>query len=134
MNSHAPSLLPSFPSLAVDTANNGKLDGTRVTRLVISDVAYELSCAHIDTCHRQHGLHPNCKGGSAGIRSLYLYITSSGDIHYDNWSYAVVVPSCACANDLSFKICVYQVVKSSHSCCKTGPILKPLKLLRFKRP
>ena len=83
MSSHAPSLLPSFLSLAVGTANDGKLDGAWVTRLVISDVAYELSCAHMRTCHWQHGLRPNCNGGSAGIRSLYLYIISSGDIHYD---------------------------------------------------
>ena len=28
------------------------------------------------------------KGGSAGIRNLYSYVTSSGDIRYDNQSYA----------------------------------------------
>ena len=53
---------------------------------------------------------------------------SSGDIRYDNWSYAVIqrrscarrqvwapsVPSCVCANDL--KICIFQVVKGPHSC------------------
>ena len=70
------------------------------------------------------------RGCSAGIRNLYSYVTSSGDIRYDNWSYAVVaqrksrvkrqisassVPSCVCANDLSFKIRVFQVVKSPHS-------------------
>ena len=51
-----------------------------------------------------------------------MYITSSGDIRYDNWSYAVVVqrkncarrqisassvPGCVHANDLSFKIGVF---------------------------
>jgi len=61
---------------------------------------------------------------------LYSYVTSSGDICYNNWSYAVVaqqksrvrgqssapsVPSCVHAIDLSFKICVFQVVKSAHS-------------------
>ena len=71
------------------------------------------------------------RGGSAGIRILYTYVTSSGDIHYDNRSYAVVVqrkscarrqisapsvPSCVHANDLSFKICVFQVVKGLHNC------------------
>ena len=70
------------------------------------------------------------RGGSAGIRNLYSYVTSSGDIRYDNRSYAAIVqrkcrvrgqisapsvPSCVCANDLSFKICVFQVVKSPQS-------------------
>ena len=77
----------------------------------------------------------NSRGGSAGIRNLYLYVTSSGDICDDNWSYVVVaqrkncvrwqisapsIPGCVCLNDLSFKICVFQVVKSLHSrrdCC-----------------
>ena len=69
-------------------------------------------------------------GGSAGIRNLYSYVTSSGDIRYDNRSYAAIVqrksrvrgqisapsvPSCVCANELSFKICVFQVVKSPQS-------------------
>ena len=40
-------------------------------------------------------IHPGnqweTRGGSAGIRILYTYVTSSGDIHYDNRSYAVVV-------------------------------------------
>ena len=31
------------------------------------------------------------RGGSAGIRILYTYVTSSGDICYDNRSYAVLV-------------------------------------------
>ena len=31
------------------------------------------------------------RGGSAGIRILYTYVTSSGDIRYDNRSYAVLV-------------------------------------------
>ena len=31
------------------------------------------------------------RGGSAGIRNLYSYVTSSGDIRYDNRSYAAVV-------------------------------------------
>ena len=61
------------------------------------------------------------RGGSAGIRILYTYVTSSGNIRYDNQSYMVVVqwkscarqqilvPSpcsklCLYANDLSFKI------------------------------
>ena len=72
----------------------------------------------------------NSRGGSAGIRDLYSYVTSSGDICYDNRSYAVIaqrkshvrgrilapsVPSCVCVNDLSFEICVFQVVKSPHS-------------------
>ena len=30
------------------------------------------------------------RGGSAGIRNLYSYVTFSGDIRYDNRSYAVV--------------------------------------------
>ena len=65
------------------------------------------------------------------IRILYTYVTSSGNIRYDNRSYAVVVqrkscarrqisapsvPSCVHANDLSFKIRVFQVVKGPHSC------------------
>ena len=75
------------------------------------------------------------RGGSAGIRKLYSYVASSGDICYDYRSFAVVttkepcqradfsapsVPSCICASNLSFKICVFQVVKGSHSrwdCC-----------------
>ena len=91
-------------------------------------------------------------------------IPFSGDIRYDNRSYAVViqrkicarrqisapsVPSCVCANELSFKICVFEVVKGPHSCqdrcycscryvrmvpVKAGSSLKPLKLVRFKRP
>ena len=71
------------------------------------------------------------RGGSASIRILYTYVTSSGDIRYDNWSYVVViqqkscarrqilapsVPSCVHANDLSFKVCVFWVVKGPHSC------------------
>ena len=63
------------------------------------------------------------RGGSASIRILYTYITSSGDIRYDNRSYAVVVQrkscarrqisapsvsSCVHANDLSFKISINQ--------------------------
>ena len=71
------------------------------------------------------------RGGSASIRILYTYITSSGDIRYDNRSYAVVaqrkscarwqisapsVPSCVHANDLSFKKRVFRVVKGPHSC------------------
>ena len=67
------------------------------------------------------------RGGSAGIRNLYSYVTSSGDIRYDNRSCAAIVqrksrvrgqisapsvPSCVCANELSFKTCVFQVVKS----------------------
>ena len=70
------------------------------------------------------------RGGSAGIRNLYSYVTSSGDIRYDNRSYAAIVqrksrvrgqisapsvPSCVCANELSFKIYVFQVVKSPQS-------------------
>ena len=31
------------------------------------------------------------RGGSAGIRILYTYVMSSGDICYDNRSYAVLV-------------------------------------------
>ena len=31
------------------------------------------------------------RGDSASIRFLYTYITSSGDIRYNNWSYVVVV-------------------------------------------
>ena len=73
----------------------------------------------------------SARGGSASIRILYTYVTSSGDIRYDNRSYAVVVqrkscarrqisapsvPSCVHANDLSFKRCVFQVVKGPHSC------------------
>ena len=70
------------------------------------------------------------RGGSAGIRNLYSYVTSSGDIRYDNRGYAAIVqrksrvrgqisapsvPSCVCANELSFKTCVFQVVKSPQS-------------------
>ena len=62
------------------------------------------------------------------IRNLYSYVTSSSDIRYR--SYAAIVqrksrvrgqisapsvPSCVCANELSFKICVFQVVKSPQS-------------------
>ena len=62
------------------------------------------------------------RGGSASIRILYMYVTSSGDIRYDNRSYVVViqrkrcarrqnsapsVPSCVHANNLSFKMCVW---------------------------
>ena len=72
----------------------------------------------------------DCRGGSASIRNLYSYVTSSGDIRYDNRNYAAIVqrksrvrgqisapsvPSCVCANELSFKICVFQVVKSPQS-------------------
>ena len=74
-----------------------------------------------------------CRGGSASIRILYTYVTSSGDIRleYNNRNYAVVVqrkscarrqisapsvPSCVHANDLSFKVCVFWVVKAPHSC------------------
>ena len=61
------------------------------------------------------------RGGSAGIRILYTHVTSSGDIRYDNRSYAVVVqrkscarrqisapsvPSCVHANDLSFALVI----------------------------
>ena len=72
-----------------------------------------------------------CRGGSAGIRNLYSYVTFSGDIRYNNRSYAVVAqrksrvtggqisapsaPSCVYPNDLSFKICVLQVAKSPQS-------------------
>ena len=70
------------------------------------------------------------RGGSASIRILYTYVTSSGDIRYNKRSYAVVVqrkscarrqisalsvPGCVHANDLSFKVCVFQVVKGPHS-------------------
>ena len=70
------------------------------------------------------------RGGSAGIRNLYSYVTSSGDIRYDNRSYAAIVQrksrvrgqisapsvsSCVCSNKLSFKICVFQVVESPQS-------------------
>ena len=60
------------------------------------------------------------RGGSAGIRDLYSCVTSSGDIRYYNRSYAVVAQrknrvSCVFTNGLSFKICVFQVVKSPHS-------------------
>ena len=78
-----------------------------------------------------HSPSIHARGGSAGIRILYMYITSSGDIRYDNQNYAVVVqrkscaiqqisapsvPSCVHANDLSFKMCVFLVVKGPHSC------------------
>ena len=39
--------LPNFPSLAVHTANDGKLDGAWGMRLVISDSAYEVRCTHM---------------------------------------------------------------------------------------
>ena len=81
--------------------------------------------------HTCHMVQPLRRGGSASIRILYTYVTSSGDIRYDNRSYAVVVqrkscarrqisapsvPSCVYANDLSFKVCVFRVVKTPHSC------------------
>ena len=62
------------------------------------------------------------RGGSASKWILYTYVTFSGDIRYDNRSYAVViqrksytrrqilapsVPSCVHVNDLSFKMCVF---------------------------
>ena len=49
MSTLVPRLLPSFQSLALCTANDGKLDRAWGTRLVISD-----SAAH--TCRKQHGL------------------------------------------------------------------------------
>ena len=65
---------------------------------------------------------PHLRGGSAGIRILYTHVTSSGDIRYNNRSYAVVVqrkscarqqssapsvPSCVCANDLVLQdVCI----------------------------
>ena len=76
-------------------------------------------------------IHTRSRGGSAGIRILYRYVTSSSDIRYDNRSYAVLVqrkscarrqisapsvPSCVHANDLSFKVCVFWVVKGPRSC------------------
>ena len=79
--------------------------------------------------HKQECKSVACRG-SASIRNLYSYVTSSGDIRYDNRSYAAIVqrksrvrgqisapsvPSCVCANELSFKICVFQVVKSPQS-------------------
>ena len=82
----------------------------------------------ISTRLKRHSFE--CRGGSAGIRNLYSYVTSSGDIRYDNRSYAAIVqrksrvrgqisapsvPSCVCANELSFKIYVFQVVKSPQS-------------------
>ena len=36
------------------------------------------------------GVWARDRGGSASIRNLYSYVTSSGDIRYDNRSYAVV--------------------------------------------
>ena len=42
-----PSLAPSFPLLAVRTTNNGKVDMTWGTRLVIFKSVYELSCVHV---------------------------------------------------------------------------------------
>ena len=80
---------------------------------------------------RRNRLRGNGTGDSAGIRILYMYVTSSGDIRFDNRSYAVVVQRKSCArqqisaqsvpsgvhvNDLSFKICVFQVVKGPHIC------------------
>ena len=87
---------------------------------------------------------------------------SSGDIRYDNRSYAVVqqkscarrqisapsVPSCVHANDLSFKImCISGGQGSTHlsrpllllslvreNAVKAGSNFKTLKLVRFKRP
>ena len=52
MSSLVPRLPPSLPSLAVCTANDGKLDGAWETRLVLSDSAHLAA----RTCHRQHGL------------------------------------------------------------------------------
>ena len=45
-------LPPRFPSMAVCTANDGKLDSARGTRLVISRSAYELSCVHLPQAAR----------------------------------------------------------------------------------
>ena len=65
-------------------------------------------------------------GTTRSTVSIHMYITSSGDIRYDNQSCAVViqqkscarqqisapsVPSCVHANDLSFKIHVFRVVR-----------------------
>ena len=47
MRSLVPRLLSSVPSLAVCTANDGKLDGAWGTRRVISDSVYELSYIHV---------------------------------------------------------------------------------------
>ena len=87
-----------------------------------------------------HSPSIHARGGSAGIRILYMYITSSGDIRYDNRSYAVVVqwkscarrqisapsvPSCVLANDLSFKIYVYFWWSRVHTAVKiavTAPV------------
>ena len=77
-----------------------------------------------------HGIHHMIilTQDSTSIRILYLYVTFSGDI---NRSYAVViqqksrvrreisapsVPSCVHVNNLSFKKCIFQVVKSPYSC------------------
>ena len=51
MGSLVPRLFPSFPTLAVRTANDGKLDGAWGTRLVIQIPRVNLAAR---TCCRQH--------------------------------------------------------------------------------
>ena len=102
------------------------------------------------------------RGGSAGIRNLYSYVTSSGDIRYDNRSYAAIVTTkepcqradfgticsklCLCERAILQDICIsggQESTKPSRplllppSSCenavKAWSSLKPLKLVRFKR-
>ena len=47
MSSLVARLPPRFPSLALCTANDGKLDSARGTRLMISHSAYELRYVHL---------------------------------------------------------------------------------------
>ena len=130
---------------------------------VIYAVCSRLNCWNSFSCYRAIMVEGS-RGGSAGKQILYTYVTSSGDIRYDHRSFAVViqrkscarwqipapsVPSCVHVNDLSFKMCVFQVVKGPHSCrdccycsrryvrmlyIKAESSFKPLKLVRFKRP
>ena len=50
--------------------------------------------------------------GSASIRILYTYVTSSGDIRYDNRSYAVVVQWCQTAD--SVPSCVHADMRTTY--------------------
>lgn len=95
------------------------------------------------------------RGPSVSIRILFSNVTSYGDITPFISEFicgcrqrksrirqpisAPSVPGCVCANNLSFETCVFQVVKSPHSCqdcysrdvrtaAKAGSSLKSLKL------
>ena len=112
-------LLSSYP-VTLSVLLTSALPALFYLTLVLSTISIRLTTDTVET-----------RGSSASIRILYTYITSSGDIHCDNRSYAVVVqwkscarrqisapsvPSYVHANGLSFKMCVFWVVKGPHSC------------------